>query len=372
MRTLLTLLLVVHGSIHLLGFLKAWHLAALPRLSGRTLIPLVEPVARAVGVLWLVAGAILVLAAALRLAALPGWWMAAAAGVVLSQLLLILQWHAAWPGTLVNVLLLGAAIVGGASSCFQAQVDSEVRSLLASAPRDLGPVQAADLAPLPPPVRRWLSGAGVVGKPRVHTVRLKQRGLMRTSPTQGFMPAQAEQYFNVDEPGFVWRVRVTMLGFIPVSGRDRYAQGKGHMLIKAAALLPVVDATGDKIDQGSLLRFLGELVWFPSAALSSYIKWEPVSAASARATMSYGGVSASAVFSFDEQGRFASLTAERYLGGGADAALHRWFIPATAWKVFNGVEVPVQGDVIWKLDDGDYDYYRWEITELEYNQPTLY
>ena len=34
------------------------------------------------------------------------------------------------------------------------------------------------LAPLPPPVRRWLTGAGVVGKPRVHTVRLKQRGLL--------------------------------------------------------------------------------------------------------------------------------------------------------------------------------------------------
>lgn len=372
MRTLLTLLLIVHGSIHLLGFLKAWHLAALPQLSGRTLIPLAEPMARAIGVLWLVTGAILVGAAALRLAGLTGWWMAAAAGVVLSQLLLVLQWHDAWPGTLVNVILLVAVLVGAASVRFHRQVDEEVRTLFSPAPAAAAVVQPADLAPLPPPVRRWLTVSGVVGKERVHSVRLKQRGLMRTSPTQGFMPARAEQYFRVDQPGFVWRVRVTLLGFIPVLGRDKYAQGKGNMLIKAGALVSVVDATGDKIDQGTLLRYLGEMVWFPSAVLSPYLTWEPLSADSARATMSYRGVTASAVFSFDRQGRFASLSAERYLGAGADAALHQWFIPATEWKVFHGVEVPSKGDVIWKLNDGDYDYYRWEITDIEYNRPALY
>ena len=28
-------------------------------------------------------------------------------------------------------------------------------------------------------------------------------------------------------------------------------------------------------------------------------------------------------------------------------------------------------DVIWKLAAGDFEYYRWEITELEYDQAAL-
>ena len=50
-----------------------------------------------------------------------------------------------------------------------------------------------------------------------------------------------------------------------------------------------VDAKGKEIDQGALLRYLGEIVWVPSAALSDYITWEEMDSTTARATMSYEG-----------------------------------------------------------------------------------
>ena len=71
------------------------------------------------------------------------------------------------------------------------------------------------------------------------------------------------------------------MSVLPIAGRDRYADGHGHMLIKLASLLTVADGAGPEIDQGTLLRYLGEIVWFPSAALRDYISWEAIDERSA-------------------------------------------------------------------------------------------
>ena len=38
----------------------------------------------------------------------------------------------------------------------------------------------------------------------------------------------------------------------------------------------------------------------------------------------------------------------------------------------DGCVVPVRGDVRWKLEAGDFTFYRWEITEVEYDPPGLF
>ncbi len=372
MRIVLVLLLVFHGLLHLLGFAKAWKLAPVPELTGATLFPLPESLSKVIGTFWLLACLVLLGAAALVLVRSGVWWLVATVGVLLSQLLVIYSWPDAKAGTVANLLLAIAVLVAGSDARFQRETDGTVRALLSGVPTSSSAIVThQELEPLPTPVRQWLEASGVVGKPRPRTVRLKQRGLLRTSPDQDYMPAVAHQYFRTDEPGFVWRVRVKMMHVLPVAGRDSYLDGRGRMLIKAASLVPVVDAAGEKIDQGTLLRFLGEIVWFPSAALSPHIRWEAIDATSARATMTYEGVTGSAVFSFDERGRFVSMSTERYMGSGADARLERWFTQATEWREMGGVVIPVQGDVIWKLASGDFSYYRWELTELEFDPPEL-
>ena len=277
---------------------------------------------------------------------------------------------------LLGVLAAAAlvvALLAAATARFQRRIDDEARALLAGArAAEARPVDARDLDRLPPPVRRWLEVSGAVGRPRATTVRLKQRGEMRTGPDRPWMPVVAEQYFSVDPPGFVWRVDARMMRVLPIAGRDRYAGGHGNMLIKLASLVAVADGSGPKMDQGALLRFLGEIIWFPSAAVGDTITWQAIDARSARATMTYGGTSASAVFTFGADGRFESLTADRYLGAGEGARLERWFIPVTESRVVRGIDMPVRGDAYWKLAGGDFDYYRWQVTDVEANHPALY
>jgi hypothetical protein len=373
MRAALVLFIALHAGLHLLGFLKPWNLASLPQLTGRTVIPISDAMGRAIGVLWLLATVTLLVVAALLATRNELWWLAGIGGVGLSQALIVLQWPDAKLGTVANLLIAIAVVVATATHRFKGEVNDEVRGVLAAGTRgDRALVRAVDLKPLPPPVRAWLVRSGVVGKARARTVRLRQRGEMRTSPEQAWMPARAEQYFTIDPPAFVWSVDVTMFHVIPVVGRDSYLGGRGHMLIKAASLVNVVDATGPKIDQGTLLRYLAEIMWFPSAALSRHITWQAVDRSTARATLSYGGVSASALFVFDEHGRCSGLRAKRYMGSGDAATLEEWAGTTSRWRVVRGVEIPVSGEVIWQLGAGDFSYYRWEIDDVEYDVSAPY
>lgn len=273
---------------------------------------------------------------------------------------------------LTLLLALGVAFAW-ADARFQRESDEAVRAIFAQLPPDeQAIVSATELERLPAPVRRWLEASGVVGKPRARTVRLRQSGQLRTAVDQPFMAAEAEQFFNVMEPAFVWRVRVKMARVLPISGRDSYRGGHGRMQISLGSLLPLVDAQGPQIDQGTLLRFLGEMVWFPSAALRPYLRWEALDENRARATMTYGGVSASGDFTFDAQGRMLRMDARRFLGGGDDARLEHWSVPARAWARVRGIEIPVEGDVVWRLASGDFNYYAWRIVDVEQNRPELY
>ena len=348
MRFALAALLVIHGLIHLIGL----------RLSG----------SKVVGFLWLGTAVLLVSAAALRLFEKESWWIPAALGITASQVLIIQQWSDAKAGTMANVLLVLPVVIGFATMRFHRANEDHARALLARAPAgEPANLTEADVASLPPPVKRWLDASGAIGKPRARTVRLLQRGEMRTSPTGPFMHAEAKQYFTVDEPGFVWTVDVTMFGVVPVVGRDSYVDGRARMFIQAGGLVTVADGTGEKFDQGTLLRFLGEIIWFPSAAIAPYIAWEPIDDAKAKATISHHGTSASAVFEFDERGRLTTMSAKRYLNG---ETLEDWTIPITEWKAIRGIEMPTRGSAVWKLapeKGGDFEYYRWEILDVEPN-----
>ena len=251
---------------------------------------------------------------------------------------------------------------------FDAVTENAVQQMFAGSQSTLPPtIAASELDELPAVVRRWLLRSGVVGQPRTQNVRLRQLASLRTSPNGPWMPVRAEQWFRVDEPGFIWDADVRMFGFLPLAGRDSYFAGTGQMRIEALALVPIVNASDEKIRQGTLLRYLAEMVWFPSAALSPHVRWEALGVNSARATLSDRGSSVSGVFEFDSAGRVYAFSARRYLGSGPQAKQESWKVRMSAWSELHGMTIPVQGDVMWDLAAGPFDCYRWRITEIEYN-----
>jgi hypothetical protein len=254
---------------------------------------------------------------------------------------------------------------------FGRRMEQEVEELfsvrLPDQPTKIG---EAEIAHLPEPVQRWLRYAGVVGSERPATVRLKQEGEFRLSEDKDWMPYKAEQYFTTDPPGFIWSASFEMVPLLSVHGRDRYMNGQGDIDMRLLSLIPVAKKVGSGLNQGALLRYLGEIVWFPGAALGPYITWLEIDSTSAKATMSYQAMTVSATFTFDAQCQVTSITAQRY--NDAKGKNETWTIPIRTHGEFNGIRVPVEGEGAWNYNTGDFTYIRWRITDIECNQASNY
>ena len=82
----------------------------------------------------------------------------------------------------------------------------EAARLLAGArPAREDPISAAEFTRFPHPVARYLALAGVAGKLVPRTVHVLQSGAMLTAPGKRWVPLEAEQWFSLDPPGFLWR-----------------------------------------------------------------------------------------------------------------------------------------------------------------------
>ncbi len=275
-------------------------------------------------------------------------------------------------GIAAVILLVTVALLAGRFS-FMQRVIIEVNELFADAvPDNPKLLLPKEINHLPEPVQRWLAYSNVIGREKIYCVRLKQKGKFRLAPDKDWMPFTAEEYYTTGKPAFLWSTKMQMAPMVSIIGRDRYYQGHGHMLIKLLSLIPVADATGPEIDQATLLRCLNEIMWFPGAAVNEYIQWDAVNANSARATMSYAGISASAVFYFNDRGQLTNMTADRFRYINGKYQLDRWSTPITGYAEFQGVRVPSRGEGVWKLEAGDFVYIRLQITDIEYNKPMIY
>ena len=343
-----------------MGFAKAFKFANINQLTAT--------ISQPSGLLWLLAAVLFIVAAILSLLQQQAWWIPAAVALVVSQILIIGTWHDAKVGTIANIIVLIFSIAAFGNWSFNNTVEKEVSNMLSENGTATPKVVTKDmLMHLPQPVQTWLLNSGIVGKQQIHSVHLKQKGFMRLKPDDNkWIPTTAEQYFTIDKPAFIWNVNMEMMPLVPVAGRDQFVHGKGQMLIKVFSLFNMVNQADEKIDQGALQRYLAEICWFPSAALSPYITWQAIDDYSAKASMTYNGVSGSVIFYFNKDGDMIRCIADRYKGGGSEATLEKWVVDTKRYAVMNGIRMPVQSEATWKLKEGDYTWYKLEITSIEY------
>lgn len=231
-----------------------------------------------------------------------------------------------------------------------------------------------DLEGLPEPVQKYFKYALKDGQEHIKFVRLKQVGEFRMKENQPWMPIKAEQYFTTEDPAFIWWVKLAMAPFIWIEGRDMYYQGKGSMLIKLLSTITVADAAGSEMDISSLIRFLSEAPWFPTALLpSDYIEWKEIDSNSARAVIKDNGYTASGIFTFNEKGEITKfISNDRYMEVDGKYFKEQWGGYYRNYQEIEGMKIPIEGEVEWNLSDKDLQYAKLKITDIQYNIPSKY
>ncbi|MCX6578607.1 MAG: hypothetical protein NT166_00305 [Candidatus Aminicenantes bacterium] len=97
-KIIFCIIIIVHGLIHLMGFVKAFKLAPMDQLT--------QPISKPVGLLWLLTALLFLAAVFLFLRRLEFWWIIAAPAIIISQVLIIFSWRDAKFGTIANLIIL--------------------------------------------------------------------------------------------------------------------------------------------------------------------------------------------------------------------------------------------------------------------------
>ncbi len=230
-------------------------------------------------------------------------------------------------------------------------------------------ITETQLVDLPRPVQRYLTYTGVIGKPWINTVQVKYRGAFRLGADKPWMPMRAEQVYTVNPPGFQWQAHIKMFGLPLMYGQDTYKDGAGHMFGKLGGLFTIFDACGPELLQGTMVRYLQEMMWFPTAYLSDDISWQAIGDHCADVTFNDGEQQVTGWMYFDDVGRLLNFVADRYREHQGEYVLMPWSTPITEYGTLAGLQLPTAGSGVWQLPEGDLSYIRLHVTDLNYNVP---
>ncbi|HPI78925.1 MAG: hypothetical protein M9954_08880 [Cyclobacteriaceae bacterium] len=358
MRYVLSLILLAHGLVHLMGFTKAFGLGRMAQLT--------RQISRIEGTAWLVASTLFVLGGLLFFLENGYWPIVVLAAIVVSQLLIAVAWKDAKFGTLVNGILLVAVILGWGGQRFESGFAKDVKSNL-GIPGEAGValLTEADIKDLPLPVQKYIRYSGSLNQPKVKNVRIVFDGNMRGKGEDWFGFGSL-QYNFFAAPSRFFFMKARKWG-MPVMGYHRYADGKAGMDIRLLGLVPVAQASGPEMDKAETVTFFNDMCMFvPAALIDKRIEWLPIDKNSAHATFKNGPNLVSATLYFNEDGQLVNFVSDdRYDIN--EKKQYRFSTPLANYKLVGGRHLPTYGEGVWHYPDGKFTYGKFYLKDIEYN-----
>lgn len=296
------LVLLVHGLIHLMGFAKAFQLAQIDQLS--------MSISKPLGLVWLLTGILFIVTFALAFLKQDGWPILAIVAIIVSQVLIIIFWKDAKFGTIANIIILMASIIGFATIQFGNSYKKDVSSAMEKTNFREVIMSGKDLAPLPEPI-------------------------------------------------------------LPTNGYHSYKNRGARMRIKLLSLIAVVDIKEPELFPTETVTFFNDLCLFaPAALIDDRITWETIDERSSKATFTNKGTTISAILYFNEKGQLVNFISEdRYVSD--EMTAYPFSTPAKNYKSINGYNLATYGEATWHYPDGEFVYGRFNVKSVEYNVSKL-
>lgn len=362
MKILFTLLIVFHGLIHLLGFAKAFNLAAVNQLS--------ESIPKTTGMLWLTAAILFIATAVLYFLKQDWWWLPAALAVLLSQYLVFTDWHDAKFGTIANVLILLVTIIGYGTWHFSGIYKNEVTARLkqtAAAPDAL--LTEADLQSLPEPVKKYLRYTGAVGKPKVKNFKIEFAGQIRKDEQSEWMPFTSEQYNFMDASTRLFFMKATMK-HLPVAGFHCFKNGNAYMDIRLFSLFKVQYQTGPEMGAAETVTFFNDMCCMaPATLIDRRITWLETDGNNVKTAFTNNGISISAWLYFNDRGELTNFISDDRYAVAENNTLEktRWSTPMKDYKDIGGHRLPGYADAVYSYPERELCYGNFRVVNVEYN-----
>ncbi|MCB8978995.1 MAG: hypothetical protein H6657_16400 [Ardenticatenaceae bacterium] len=342
---------VIHGLIHLLGFVAYWPLAEIAELpykntllNGRLI--LTNTGMRWFSLFWLLAAVGLV-TAAVSLVLDRAWWLPLMlAAVAVSLIITVLDWNNAFRGAILSlVLLVPLLVVVG--------LRQQPRPF-PTYPQISQPLnRVAFPADLPAPVARYFEKVLGDAVPVVETAVVTGHGQLRFNGIT--FPHRLRFTYDVNQ-GYRHYIESTIFGLPILKVNEHFLDGQARLE------LPVgVVENEPNIDMAANLGFWGEAIWFPPLYLTDpRVRWEAIDATTARLTVPFGDTEDSFTVFFDaDTGLITRMEAMRYRDA-TDTEKILWQLTPLAWETYHGIQIPSRSSVTW-ADEGT----PWLVIDLD-------
>lgn len=225
--------------------------------------------------------------------------------------------------------------------------------------------QSSTLEGLPEPVKRYFNYTLQNGEPYIRNIRAKHDGQFKTGINKKWIDIIGEQYATTQIPGFIWKGTTSM--FV---AKDMFIADEGRLTVTLLSVYNIINASGDKYNQGELLRWLGESVLYPTNFLpNKRLAWVAINENRAKLTFNYKGLELFFIITFNAIGEINEMETKRYMDKNN---LETWVIKISNYKELNNVKIPTTFEVLWRLEKGDFSYAKFNITEIEYGKPEQY
>jgi len=271
-----------------------------------------------------------------------------------------------WALVAVSVLAVGLGLVTWATSLPRAY-EARKAEAMAVPRQDPRLLTEADIAPLPPPVRRYIALTGSIGRPVVTEITLQFDATMYDAPGAPGMTGPVVQYERFDLPRRLFLMTTQMKG-LPVAVLHDFNRDRATMRVRLAGLVNVVDIGGPELTRTETVTILNDLCFFaPSRLIDPALTWTPIDDNRARVDFSLGPNTVSAELVFNEAGELVDFVSDDRGMLEKDGSLRilRWTTPMSTYGDFGGWRLASEGDAIWHRPDGPFTYGHMRLTGYE-------
>jgi hypothetical protein len=220
---------------------------------------------------------------------------------------------------------------------------------------------------VPEPVRRYFTFALKLDQSIIARATFEQAGSIRPlQPRAAWKAFRAVERFTLVPPEFVWDASVRIAPFVSLQVHDEYANGQGASKARLAGLIQLGGQRGGaQIASASLVRYLAEAAWIPTALLpSEAVRWTAIDDDSARVALDDRGISVSLDVQFGKAGEIARVSTMRHAG--RERGMLPWVGRFRAYARIHRMMIPIEAEVEWILPEGPVAVWRGRIVSADY------
>ena len=161
-----------------------------------------------------------------------------------------------------------ALILRSRAAKWRRETEAMAAELKQAAAANSETVSFQDFDQLPAPVAAYFRFALQDGQKRIRTATIQHEGEFCLNDK--WIPFVSTQVFSSHPAGFVWDAKMKMNRLLNVRVRDSYLHGRGAMTVNCCRSFRLwTRTTMPQLDAGSLMRYLAEAAWLPTALLPS-------------------------------------------------------------------------------------------------------